>query len=302
MPQPVLTIDGLTKTFGSRTVVDDVAFDVRRGEMFGFLGPNGSGKTTTIRMCLGIIRPNSGSVRILESRPGRDVLKRVGYLPEERGLTKKVKVVEVLRFLGRLKGMTGPAAEERALELLARVNLYEHRDKRVESLSRGMTQLVQFVAAIIHDPELIILDEPFSGLDPLNVELMKELLSERQRAGASVMFSTHVLSDVEELCERVALISDGRLLLFGDLAQMKRERGANSVEVQAERVPADLAAARGQTLPGGAVAYPVGGDATPEAILRSYIDAGIAIERFELSLPSLSEIFVEEVSRARAAV
>ena len=133
--------------------------------------------------------------------------------------------MEVLRFLGRLKGMTGPAAEAHALELLARVNLYEHRDKRVESLSRGMTQLVQFVGAIIHDPELIILDEPFSGLDPLNVELMKDLLSERQRAGASVMFSTHVLSDVEELCERVALIADSRLLLFGDLAQMKRDRG-----------------------------------------------------------------------------
>ena len=302
MPQPVLTVDGLTKTFGSRTVVDDVAFDVRRGEMFGFLGPNGSGKTTTIRMCLGIIRPNAGSVRILGARPARDVLKRVGYLPEERGLTKKVKVVEVLRFLGRLKGMTAPAAEARALELLARVNLYEHRDKRVESLSRGMTQLVQFVAAIIHDPELIILDEPFSGLDPLNVELMKELLSERQRAGASVMFSTHVLSDVEELCERVALISDSRLLLFGDLAQMKRERGANSVEVQADRVPDALAAVRGQTLPGGAVAYPVGGGTTPEAILRAYIDAGIEVERFELALPSLSDIFVEEVSRARAAV
>jgi ABC-2 type transport system ATP-binding protein len=302
MPPPALQVDGLTKAFGSRTVVDDVSFNVRRGEMFGFLGPNGSGKTTTIRMCLGVIRPNAGSVRILGARPERDLLKRVGYLPEERGLTKQVKVVEVLRFLGRLKGMTGPAAEERALELLARVHLDEHRDKRVESLSRGMTQLVQFVAAIIHDPELIILDEPFSGLDPLNVELMKEMLAERQRAGATVMFSTHVLSDVEELCERVALIADGRLLLFGDLARMKRERGAHAVEVQAARVPDGLAAVRRQTLPGGAVAYPLGGGATPEDILRSYIDAGIEVERFELALPSLNDIFVEEVSRARAAV
>ena len=271
--------------------------------MFGFLGPNGSGKTTTIRMCLGIIRPNSGSIRILGSQPEREVLKSVGYLPEERGLTKKVRVVEILRFLGRLKGMSAAAAEKRALELLERVNLYEHHDKQVESLSRGMTQFVQFVGAIIHDPDLIILDEPFAGLDPLNVELMKELLTERQKAGASVMFSTHIMSDVEELCERVALISDSRLLLFGDLAEMKRERGANSVQVEAKGdVPAGLANARHRKLPGGIVDYAINDGRTSESILRAYLDAGIEIERFELALPSLNDIFVEEVSRARAAV
>ena len=270
--------------------------------MFGFLGPNGSGKTTTIRMCLGIIRPNSGSIRILGSQPERDVLKRVGYLPEERGLTKKVRVVEILRFLGRLKGMSAAAAEKRALELLERVNLYEHRDKQVESLSRGMTQFVQFVGAIIHDPEFIILDEPFAGLDPLNVEVMKELLTERQKAGATVMFSTHIMSDVEELCERVALISDSRLLLFGDLAEMKRERGANSVQVQAKgEVPAGLANVQRQTFPGGIVDYAIDDGRTPAFILRAYLDAGIEVERFELGLPSLNDIFVEEVSRARAA-
>ena len=303
LPEPVLQIDGLTKTFGRNTVVDNVSFEVRRGEMFGFLGPNGSGKTTTIRMCLGIIRPNSGSIRILGSQPEREVLKSVGYLPEERGLTKKVRVVEILRFLGRLKGMSAAAAEKRALELLERVNLYEHHDKQVESLSRGMTQFVQFVGAIIHDPDLIILDEPFAGLDPLNVELMKELLTERQKAGASVMFSTHIMSDVEELCERVALISDSRLLLFGDLAEMKRERGANSVQVEAKGdVPAGLANARHRKLPGGIVDYAINDGRTSESILRAYLDAGIEIERFELALPSLNDIFVEEVSRARAAV
>ncbi len=245
VPEPVLHIEGLTKTFGSRTVVDYVSFDVKRGEMFGFLGPNGSGKTTTIRMCLDIIRPNSGSIRILDGRPEREVLKRVGYLPEERGLTRKVRVAQILRFLGRLKGMSASAAEQRALELLERVNLDEYRDKQVESLSRGMTQLVQFIGAIIHDPDFIILDEPFAGLDPLNVDLMKELLTERQKAGATVMFSTHIMSDVEELCERVALISDSRLLLFGALAEIKRQRGANSVQVQAKGdVPAALANAR----------------------------------------------------------
>ena len=303
MSKHVLEIAGLTKVYGAKTVVDDVAFDVRRGEMFGFLGPNGSGKTTTIRMCLGIIRPNSGSVRILGARPDRNILKSVGYLPEERGLTKKVKVVEILRFLGRLKGMSASDAEKRALALLERVNLYEHRGKQIESLSRGMTQLVQFIGSIMHDPEFIILDEPFAGLDPLNVSLIKELLAERQQAGATIMFSTHVMSDVEELCERVALIADGRMLLFGDLAQIKRRRGANSVEVQAnEEVPRSLTGLRHRTLPGGVVDYAIDGGKTPEAIIRSYLDAGIEIERFELSLPSLNDIFVEEVSRARAAV
>ena len=302
MAKDVLEVSGLTKVYGERTVVDDVSFEVRPGEMFGFLGPNGSGKTTTIRMCLGVIRANSGSIRILDSRPELSVLKRVGYLPEERGLTKKSKVVPILRFLGRLKGMSAADAEERALELLKRVNLYEHRDKPVEGLSRGMTQLVQFVGAIIHDPELIILDEPFSGLDPLNVNLMKEMLAERQQAGATVMFSTHVLSDVEELCERVALISDSRLLLYGNLAEIRRRRGANSVEVQASGVPAVLAGASSRTLPDGTVEYAIDGDRTAESVLRSYLDAGIAVERFEQSLPSLNDIFVEEVSRARAAL
>ena len=302
MTRDVLEVSGLTKAFGGKTVVDDVSFEVRRGEMFGFLGPNGSGKTTTIRMCLGIMRANSGSVRVLDSRPDLGTLKRVGYLPEERGLTRKVKVVEILRFLGRLKGMPAVDAMERALELLERVGLHEHANKPVEGLSRGMTQLVQFVGAILHDPELIILDEPFAGLDPLNVNLMKEMLSERQRAGATVMFSTHIMSDVEEMCERVALIADGRLLLYGDLAEIKRSRGASSVEVQADGVPSELAGAESRTLPGGTLTYDLDGSWTAESVLRSYLDAGIAVERFELSLPSLNDIFVEEVSRARAAV
>ena len=303
MPEPILHIDGLIKTFGQKTVVNDVSFDVRRGEMFGFLGPNGSGKTTTIRMCLGIIHPNAGSIRILGSRPEREVLKSVGYLPEERGLTKKVRVTEILRFLGRLKGMTAePPPKSAPSNLLERVNLYEHRDQQVEDLSRGMTQLVQFVGAIIHDPDFIILDEPFAGLDPLNVELMKELLTERQKAGASVMFSTHIMSDVEELCDRVALISDTRLLVFGDLAEIKRQRGANSVQVQAKGdVPTALANARRKGLPGGAVHYAIDDGRTPESILRAYLDAGIEVERFELALPSLNDIFVEEVTRARAS-
>jgi ABC-2 type transport system ATP-binding protein len=300
MLEQVLQVEGLTKTYGQRNVVNDISFDVKRGEMFGFLGPNGSGKTTTIRMALDIIRPNDGSVSILGSPPERSVLKRVGYLPEERGLPRKITVLDAIRYLGRLKGLTSTEAEDRGTELLRRVNLYEHRSKKVEDLSRGMTQLVQFVTAIVHDPEFIVLDEPFSGLDPLNVELIKEMLVERQRAGATIMFSTHIMSDVEELCERVALIEKGRLLLLGNLAEIKRQRGANSVQVQARRIPDDLANARKEVPRKGVVAYAIEEGRAPETILRSYLDAGIEVERFELSLPSLNDIFIEEVSHARS--
>ncbi|RLC92950.1 MAG: hypothetical protein DRI40_09370 [Chloroflexi bacterium] len=300
MSEHVLQVEGLTKTFGYRTVVNNVSFGVKRGEMFGYLGPNGSGKTTTIRMALGIIQPDAGSVSILGSPPDWSILKGVGYLPEERGLPRKLRVLDAIRYLGRLKGLTFAEAEDRITELLRQVNLYEHRKKKVETLSRGMMQLVQFVTALVQDPELIILDEPFAGLDPLNVQLMKEMLLERQRAGATIMFSTHIMSDVEELCQRVALIEEGRLLLFGDLAEIKRQRGANSVQVQARGIPDDLADARKEVTGNGVVAYAIEEGRTPETILRSYLDAGIEVERFELALPSLNDIFIEEVSHARS--
>ncbi len=300
MTENVLQVEGLTKTFGTRKVVDNVSFEVKRGEIFGFLGPNGSGKTTTIRMALGILRPDAGSVSILGSPPDRSVLKGVGYLPEERGLPRKTLVLDAVRYLGRLKGLTSTEAENRIAELLLKVNLYEYRKKKVESLSRGMTQLVQFVTALIHDPEFIILDEPFSGLDPLNVELMKEMLLERQHAGATIMFSTHVMSDVEELCERVALIAESRLLILGNLAEIKRQHGVNSVQVQARSIPENLASIQTETPRPGVVEYAIEEGGTPESILRSYLDAGIDIERFELALPSLNDIFIEEVSHARS--
>jgi len=300
MSEHVLQVEGLTKTFGYRTVVNNVSFGVKRGEMFGYLGPNGSGKTTTIRMALGIIQPDAGSVSILGSPPDWSILKGVGYLPEECGLPRKLRVLDAIRYLGRLKGLTFAEAEDRITELLRQVNLYEHRKKKVETLSRGMMQLVQFVTALVQDPELIILDEPFAGLDPLNVQLMKEMLLERQRAGATIMFSTHIMSDVEELCQRVALIEEGRLLLFGDLAEIKRQRGANSVQVQARGIPEDLADARKEVTGNGVVAYAIEEGRTPETILRSYLDAGIEVERFELALPSLNDIFIEEVSHARS--
>jgi ABC-2 type transport system ATP-binding protein len=294
----VLEIDSLTKSFGQRVVVNDVSFQVRRGEIFGFLGPNGSGKTTTLRMALGIIRQDSGSISILGSHPERSVLKRVGYLPEDRGLLKKVKVLDILRYLGRLKGLTATQAEERGNELLHRVGLYPHRHKKVEGLSRGMTQLIQFISSILHDPEFIILDEPFSGLDPLNVQLMKQMLFEQQERGATIMFSTHIMSDVEELCQRVALIADSHLLLYGNLDEIKRDRGANVVRVRAAEMPPTLG--QGRTAPiNGIMEFAIGDGRSSDDVLRAFLDAGISVDQFELLLPTMNDVFIEEVSRAR---
>jgi ABC-2 type transport system ATP-binding protein len=233
--------------------------------------------------------------------PAREAMPRVGYLPEERGCSVKRKS-SILRYLGRLRGLSKADAMDRGLELLHRVGLYEHRDKKVEGLSRGMTQLVQFVATLMHHPDLIILDEPFSGLDPINVQLMKEMLAIEQARGATVIFSTHVLSDVEEMRERVALIADGRMILFGDLAEIKKSRGANAVTVEAPSHPDDLPGAQWYAGRGGRVEYRLTDDLSPEMILNAYTSAGIVQSRFEQVLPSLNEIFIEEVSNARNRV
>ena len=207
----VLQASGLTKSFRGRVAVDQVDLDIASGETFGLLGPNGAGKTTIMRLCLGLLRPHAGAVRLFGVRPNRLSLKRVGYMPEECGLSVDLTVSGTLQFLGRLKGMTARAAERESLTLLERIGLHAHKDKPVKDLSRGMTQLAQFAAAVQHNPALLILDEPFSGLDPMNVRLMKDVLGECKQRGATVVFSTHILPDVEEMCERVALIDDGHV-------------------------------------------------------------------------------------------
>ena len=296
-----LEVKDVTKVYDSRTVVDHVSLMVKRGETFGLLGPNGSGKTTTIRMALDIIRPESGSVALLGGMPTREALTRVGYLPEERGLYQKSKVTDILIYLGRLKRLDAATARARAKEMLKRVGLYDHQNKKVQALSRGMAQLVQFAGALLHRPDLIILDEPFAGLDPLNVKLMKEILREQQERGAAVVFSTHQMPDVEELCERVLLINDGQTLLHGRLAELKRARGTRSVRVAAERQPGSIPGVADTEFRDGSFEYLLGKGTKPDEILRAFLDAGIAVERYEVALPSLNQIFIEEVSRARNA-
>jgi len=296
-----LEIKDVTKAYDSRTVVDDVSLAVERGETFGLLGPNGSGKTTTIRMALDIIRPESGSVSLLGGMPTREALTRVGYLPEERGLYQKSKVIDILVYLGRLKRMDAATARAHAQEMLQRVGLYEYRNKKVQALSRGMTQLVQFAGALLHKPDLIILDEPFAGLDPLNVQLMKEILREQKERGAAIVFSTHQMPDVEELCERVLLINDGQTLLYGRLAELRRARGMRSVCVTADRQPESMLGIVDTKFRNGSFEYLMGEGIKPDEVLRAYLDASIPVERYEIGVPSLNQIFIEEVSRARNA-
>ena len=298
-PSPALQVHGLTKTYGDRRVVNDVSFELQRGEVFGFLGPNGSGKTTTMRMALDLIKPDSGTVSIFGSAPSRRALRRVGYLPEERGLFQRARVLDVLRYMGRLKGLSASTAEARVSEMMSRVGLAEHLGAKVQGLSRGMTQLVQFAGALLHRPDLIILDEPFGGLDPLNVVLMKELVREEQARGAAVIFSTHIMSDVEELCERAVLISDGRTLAYGPILEMKQARASRTITVVADRQPDDIPDVAQTQSPNGHYTYKSQDEASGETVLRAFLDAGIAVQKFEIALPTLNEVFIEEVNHAR---
>ena len=265
------------------------------------MGPNGAGKTTTIRMALDIIHPDTGAVALFGSAPTRQALQRVGYLPEERGLYQKAVLRDVLRYLGRLKGLSNKDAQARTDAMLQRVGLYEHRAKKVQALSRGMSQLAQFASALLHLPDLVILDEPFSGLDPLNVQVMKEIISEQQQRGASIIFSSHDMEDVEEMCERVVLISSGAVLLYGVLDELKRARGIQSIRVTAPRQPADVPGVSNAKVADGQFEYMLTDGVDPNTVLRTFLDNGIPVERFEVALPSLREMFIEEVSRARSA-
>lgn len=235
----VLAFHDVTKRFGAHEALRGVSFDVRPGEIFGLLGPNGAGKTTSIRIAVDILRPDSGEVRLFGAKLARDALDRVSYLPEERGLYRKSRVDDVLVYLGELKGLSRDDAEERTERWLERLGLVDAADARVESLSKGNQQKVQIAGALLHDPELAILDEPFSGLDPLNVELVLGLLAERKERGLTTVLSTHVMEKVETLCDRVVLIYRGERLLYGTVDEVRglgdARRSMDAVFVDAVR-------------------------------------------------------------------
>ncbi|MFY1110898.1 MAG: ABC transporter ATP-binding protein [Methanosarcinaceae archaeon] len=228
----VVEVEGVSKSFGGTDVIRDISFSVEKGEIFGLLGPNGAGKTTLIRMLLDIIRPDSGEIRVFGASldpAGKD---RIGYLPEERGLYRKTKLVDMLVYLAQLKNVSGKQARVNAESLLRSLGLYEHRGKRVEELSKGMQQKIQFLSSIIHYPDLVVLDEPFSGLDPVSTKTVKERIIEYRNAGKTVILSTHMMEQAQTLCDRILVVDRGRRVLYGSVEGIRKERGKNSLLVE----------------------------------------------------------------------
>jgi ABC-2 type transport system ATP-binding protein len=298
--EPIVDVQGIVKRFGDFTAVDGLSFSVPEGTIYGLLGPNGAGKSTTIRMLMRIMLPDEGRIRVLDSDLAHVDLDRIGYLPEERGLYKKMKVGDVLTFFGEIKGLERREAQRRARAWLERLGLLDRAQKPVEELSKGMQQKVQFISTILHEPELLILDEPFSGLDPVNAGVLKDIILEYHRRGHTVVFSTHMMDQVEKLCDQICLINRGRVVLSGTLQAVKKQYGQNGVAL---RVVGDGSFLRG--LPevvscqdnGNELFLRLRDGADPARVLDAARER-VEVTRYEVAEPSIHDIFIERVSEA----
>lgn len=290
------------KSYGDFVAVNDLSFNIEQGAIFGLLGPNGAGKTSTIRMMIGITAPDSGEVRLFGQPFSRKLLEKVGYLPEERGLYKKMKMLDQLIFLGELHGMAASAARQKAIEWCEKLDISEKLASKVEELSKGMQQKIQFIAALLHDPEFIIMDEPFAGLDPVNADLLKDVLLEMKKKGRTILFSTHRMDQVEKLCDAICLINRGEAVLQGDLKQIKRKFGKNSVQIGYDGDGGFLEQNKLVSSFndfGNYVEVRLAPGADPQQLLRMVAEHS-RIDRFELMEPSLEEIFKEVVGKTDA--
>ena len=292
-----VTVENLSKRFGETQAVVDVSFSVEPGEIFGLLGPNGAGKTTTIRMMLDIFKPDTGTVSIFGGALDLDKKRRIGYMPEERGLYKDQKLEPTLVYLATLKGLEEKAARSRLAGWLERLDLAEHRDKKVQELSRGMQQKAQIINTLLHEPDLIVIDEPFSGLDPVNTRLVKQILEEQRQAGRSILMSTHQMYQVEALCDRIVLIDDGSTVLYGPVTGIKRNFSGNAVSIEGQGDFSHIPGVLETRHHNGSwhLALEIGAD--PQAVFRALAAReNVKIERFELAEPSLDDIFIQVVS------
>ena len=295
---PVI-VTGIWKRFGSTDVVADLSFEVRPGEILGFLGPNGAGKTTTMRMILDIIRHERGTISVFGKPPGVEHQGRTGYLPEERGLYRDVPAIDTLAYFGALRGLSLATARRRARDLLTQVGLGDSLAKKAGELSRGMHQKAQLVATIINDPDLLIVDEPFQGLDPVNATMLKGMLLEQRDRGAAVVMSTHDMEDAQVLCDRILLIDKGRRLLYGTVADIRRAFSDGAVEVVGRNLPTDTAALHSAThvkTYDGAVRYLLRDGATAQDLFRELGEGQADVERFAVEAPNLAEIFIRTVA------
>jgi len=292
-----LELRKVSKSYDKFVAVDDLSLTIEKGSVFGLLGPNGAGKTSSLRMMIGITLPDSGEVFVFGEPFRRELLDRIGYLPEERGLYKKMKLMDQVVFLAQLKGLSEPEARKRAKAWFERLELSAWMDKKVEELSKGMQQKVQFIAGILHDPEFVILDEPFSGLDPANADMLKDILIEQRKAGKTILFSTHRMDQVEKLCDSICLIDHGRAVLQGELRAVKARFGRNHVQIEYEGDGDFLhnePAVQSIHNFGNYVEVEMKPGADPQQLLLA-LAARARINRFELAEPSLEKIFIDTV-------
>jgi ABC-2 type transport system ATP-binding protein len=314
MSAPAIEMVGVTKRYGEFTAVRDLDLRVPVGATYALLGPNGAGKTTSIRMILRIIEESAGEIRVLGGPVDRGALDRIGYLPEERGVYRKMTVRRLLTFLAELKGVRRRESRPRIEHWLERLELADRRDARVEELSKGMQQKLQFIGTILHEPEIVILDEPFSGLDPINQRVLRDIVGELRREGRTILFSTHIIEHAERICDHVCIISRGARVVDGPVAQVKREHGERYVALAVDPGHDPLPVLNASSLvervrDDGGGAGRVGGPhlvrlhdgADPNELLADLVRARVRLRRFELVEPSLEQIFIDRVGRAAAA-
>lgn len=292
----IINVTDVSKSFGQVQAVNNLSFEVKQGEIFGLLGPNGAGKTTMIRMILDIFRPDSGEISILGGSMNEAKKNQVGYLPEERGLYQDIPLERCLIFLAALKGMEDSRAKAEIESYLKRFDLLEFRDKKVKELSKGMQQKAQLIATLVHDPELVIIDEPFTALDPVNTEMVKDLLELKRDEGKAVIMSTHQMNQVEELCDRILLIDQGRKILYGTLKEIQDEFSSRDILVTPlSSLPPSIAGVKEIKKLNGRYHLVLEADAQPSQILKHLINTDVEINEFEIAVPPLNQIFIQVI-------
>ncbi len=296
----VVELNNVTKRFDEFTAVENLSFTVKQGTIFGFLGPNGAGKTTAIRMIVNITAPDEGEIKVLGEQVSLATQQRIGYLPEERGLYKKMKVIDQLVFFANLKGIESREAAKRADYWLERLEIADWRNKTPVEMSKGMQQKVQLIATVLHEPEFLIFDEPFSGLDPVSADLLKQVILELKQKGKTIIFSTHQMEQVEQMCDDICLIDHAKKILGGSLKDVKRSFGRNTIildyEGEGNFLNDDLINGKKQFANYSELSLKDGADA--QEVLRRAVSAGVRVNRFELLEPSLNDIFIASVRRA----
>jgi ABC-type uncharacterized transport system, ATPase component len=292
---PAVEISQITKSFGALKAVDDVSFMIEKGELFGLLGPNGAGKTTAIRCMLDIFKPDSGSIALLGGPMSESKKDLIGYMPEERGLYQDIPLDRCLTYLGSLKGLSPVEVRQRSDGYLERFDLVAYKTKKVKELSKGMQQKAQIIATILHHPELLIVDEPFGGLDPVNTQMVKDLLREQREQGVTVILCSHQMQLVEELCDRIVLIDHGKVMLYGELADIRRQFSGNVVKVRTEGAIPELKGVERIEPINGSIKLHLSPGTAPQDVLRALVAGNITVNQFEISMPTLDEIFIRVV-------